>query len=289
MAKAVQPALFGEGELQAAPSPLVVEAQRVWNEFSAKNNWRKCGGLDKARRATILRAIADYGGMQAWKKALETVERSRFVMGKVPPRPGSGFKQFKASIDWFCQAKTIRQYHDDFYEDDGGQDGTTSASFSDKLRAASFDWRARLDRYKKAGFWHKDTEGNRPEDPGPHKAPAEMIDAWRSRHGITQKPAPGSETREERLASTIVSYRRIGRWDRANELELELAGIEKRPPTLVPAPDASQIGMPPRPDFRPQRTSNMGHNRPPGPITDVLDEDPGWTDIPEGAEHEHAD
>lgn len=248
---AEQVALFADGELAEAPSPLVAEAQAIWNEYATKNKWKKCVVLDKARRAAMSRAIQDYGGLVGWRAALQKVERNRFVMGKIPPR--DGLKQFVANIDWFCRAVTIRKVFEDFYEDDGGQNGVQS--FGDRLRAAApVDWDARLGRYRPGGFWHVATEGPRPEDMGEHKAPADKIAAWRAKHGLGERKR---ETREERLAGMITSYRRVGKYADANRLEEELAKLEGRPPVLVPAPDAKDPDVVPEtrsysvPPYRP--------------------------------------
>ena len=244
-----QPDMFAGMEAVVPPSPTVLEAQEIWNTYAEKNKWKKCVVLDKARKATIARAVGDYGGILGWRQALEKVERNRFVMGKVPPREGTRFKQFQAHIDWFCQAKTIRQVFEGFYEDDGGQDGIEQpgSSFRSKMKAL-VDWDARLNRYRKGGFWHVPTEGPRPEDAGPHKAPAEKIEAWRKKHGIVERK---QETREERLAASIATFRRLGDYARANGAEEQLAALQGRPPVLVPAPEARDPDVVPPARARP--------------------------------------
>jgi len=288
MARA-QPDMFSGMEAVIPPSPVVIEAQEIWNLFAEKNKWKKCVVLDKARKATIARAVGDYGGILGWRKALETVERSRFVMGKVPPREGTGFKQFQARIDWFCQARTIRQVFEDFYEDDGGQNGVGPS----KPLSQGIDWRGTLERYKPRGFWHKDTMGPRPEEPGPHKVPADMLEAWRKKHGITGVQAP-TETREQRLAASIATFRRLGDYARANAAEEQLATLQGRPSELVPAPDARNPDvMPPKmpynKDYYGHTAKNGGNYSKPmqrseAEITRAMAgaQDTAWEDIPEG-------
>lgn len=246
MAKAAQADMFaGMKEDRGPPPPSLIAAQEMWNEFAEKNKWKKCVVLDKARRAAMERALDDYGGMLGWKQALLKVERNRFVMGKVPPREGSKFKQFQANIDWFCRAQTIRQVFEDHYEDDGGQDGIEpKGDFRRRLNAASFDWDKKLAAYKPGGFWHVDTMGPRPEDKGPHKIPEDKLKAWREKHRIGERR---EETLEERLAASIATYRRLGDWARANAAEEKLATLQKRPPELIAAPDARD------PDVVPER------------------------------------
>lgn len=92
------------------------------------------------------------------------------------------------------------------------------------------------------------------------------------------KPFVQTETLEQRLAASIVSYRRYGKWAEANRVEEKLAAIEKREPVLVPAPEVAGIGFPPRPPEIPRK--------PPHPVTDVTDQ---WDMVPEGAEHDADD
>lgn len=234
--------MFTGLEKAKPPSPVVVEAQRIWNEFAVKNSWRKCNGLDKARKATILRAVEDYGGIVGWKKALETVERSRFVMGKVAPRPGSGFKQFKANVEWFCQAKTIRQYQDEFYEDDGGQDGVASIRGSGEGARPSESneekWKRWLSGYRPRRFW-AGSQGPRPEDPG-CQCPAGLLAWWREQHGVAVAPTV-KESRLDRLQGLVRSYERIGKYADRNRCEEELAKLEGRPAVLIPAPEVAHL------------------------------------------------
>jgi len=123
-------------------------------------------------------------------------------------------------------------------------------------------------------------------------------------------PFVQTETREQRMAGTILSYRRLGRYDDANRVEAELAKAEGRPPVLVPHPGAARFGMPPsdpvekwdsgstiadvpddhRPDMPPAKSLNgagnsAAHGKSGGNYSEVMpaDEDPGWgDDVPEG-------
>lgn len=91
------------------------------------------------------------------------------------------------------------------------------------------------------------------------------------------KPFVQTETLEQRLAASIVSYRRHGKHADANRIEERLAALEKREPVLVPAPSVAHIGMPERPAEIPRRPSR--------PVTDL----DGWDMVPEGAEHDADD
>ena len=277
MKKIVQPALFGD-ELAPVPEPVAVEVLAIWNEIAPKAGWPEARFLTASRRAAIKRAVADYGGVLGWRAHLTTASTSDFLTGK-SGRSGDHVN-WRPDFDWFLKPASVIKILENKFR------GVAPSASAAKVAPANrgTDWRGRLDRYRRGGFWHRETDGPRPEDPGPHLAPADMIENWRKTHGIVEKAAPATESRAERLASSIAIHRRLGRHDRANAIELELAALEGKAPVLVPAPDVARRGMPPRAEKPPQRTHSMaGHNRPPGPITDI-EESPPWDDVPEGDE-----
>ena len=87
-------------------------------------------------------------------------------------------------------------------------------------------------------------------------------------------PAPfvTTETKEDRLRAMITSYQKYGRYADANRIEEQLAKLEGRPPTLVPAPEVADLGMPPKDatNERPKINEAKTH-------TDVE-----WEMVPEG-------
>lgn len=221
-----------------APSPVVEEAQAIWNEHAAIYKWKKCQVLDKARQASIKRAVGDYGGIAGWRSSLSSVAKNRFVQGMIAPR--EGYKQFVANIDWFCRPVTVRKVLEDFYEDEGADKKKGGAS--NHLAPAETElekWGRWLRSYKPGRFWPS-SQGPRPEDPGCIAAPGPLA-YWRKQHNITVAAAPRAESREDRLRATITTFRKFGRYDRANEIEQELADIEGRPAVLVPAPEVAHL------------------------------------------------
>ena len=246
------------------PAPVVQAAADAWNEYAARFKWRKANVLDKARRATILRALGDYGGLVGWREALETVSKDRFVQGLVPPAPGSRFRQFKANIDWFCQAQTIRQVGDEFYEDEGADKLVAKGKKDGPAETELEKWGRWLSSYKPGRVWAS-SQGPRPEDPA-CRAPAGPLQYWREQNGITMAADPAQESASDRMRATIVSLRNAQQWDRANGWEEKLAALEKRPPVLVPAPDMAWVGQPSKPAPVPRPA-------PAHPVTDV-----SWAD-----------
>lgn len=95
----------------------------------------------------------------------------------------------------------------------------------------------------------------------------------RARYAEVAKPFVQTETLEQRLAASIVIYRKYSKWAEANRVEDKLAAIEKRPAVHVPAPEVAHVGMPERAAEIPRR--------PAYPVTDLVDE----YDIPEAPDY----
>lgn len=102
-------------------------------------------------------------------------------------------------------------------------------------------------------------------DPEPEE-PAKVIipSTWKPPHLAEQKPFV-AEPKEVRLAAMIVSYRKHGYYDKANAIETELAALEGRPATHVPAPEVAREGLP--------EQTRPAPRKPAPTITDV----PDWT------------
>jgi len=272
-----EPAMFTEDELMPAPTPTVQTGFDIWNEFAEKNKWSKAEVLDSGRRSAMKRAIKDYGGLIGFRRNLEKITRSDFCMGRVPGRNGQA--PFKAHVDWFMRPATVRQVIENFYnrfEKDtpiAVPAAGSSSTMPDGMPKRP--WRTILERYKPRGFW-AGSDGPRPEDPG-CKVPAEFLDPWRKKHGITGVRGQASaETEAEKLAASIQSYRKIGRYDDANRLEQKLADLQSRPATLVPAPDVAHLGM-----GRPAATPRPQPSTPPIDVEEI----PPWDGVPEGPDY----
>ncbi len=256
---AEQKPLFMDGELAEAPGPLATEALATWNAIAPNAGWPEAKFLTASRRAAIKRAIPDYGGLAGWKTHLQTAATSDFLTGK--SRRPAEHVNWRPDLDWFLKPANVVKILENKYA--GVAPSASMAQVAPANRGV--DWRGKLGRYKRGGFWHRETDGPRPEDPGPHLAPADMIEKWRRENNVSVTVAP-VQSREARMAQTIAKLRELGQHERANRYEAELAALEGKPGTFIPHPSVD-----PR----------MGHNRPPGPITDV-DEDPGWDSVPEG-------
>ncbi len=230
--------LFEEGELAPVPERLAVEALAIWNELAPGAGWPAAKFLTTSRRAALKRAITDYGGIVGWRTHLAAASHNDFLTGKTARKPGH--ENWRPDLDWFLKpANVLKVLEHKFPPNTGGMETVAAPK--------AVNWRARLERYQKGKFWHVATEGARPEDPGPHKAPEEMIEAWRKRYGVTGvKEVAAPESLEERLRATIVSYRRVGQYADANRIEQRLAVLEGRPAVEVAAPGAESPDRPPQ-------------------------------------------
>ncbi len=237
--KPQEPALFGDGELAAAPDNIVRDAQDCYNETAKGLPWRASTSLTEARRTALRRAVKDYGGLAGFRAAMERAAKSPFLLGKTG-RTGI-YKTWKPTLAFFCQPKSIENLMDGVY------------------------------------------------DPEPEETKRLVLPTtWKPPHLRDQKPFV-PEPIEVRLASSIVSYRKIGNYARANEIELRLAEIEKRPPVLVPSPDARDPDVvPPKPmngHDKPAPTVKTGSNyanpMQAGGVTDVVDQY-DYDGVPEG-------
>src|SRR5262245_6110854 len=110
--------LFADGELAAHPPKLVQEARDIYNNIAITVGWRRCAVLDSARAKAIPRAVKDYGGIAGFKAALERAARSSFLTGKV--KAGKGHENWRPTLDFFLQAKSIRNLLEGVYDDPEG-------------------------------------------------------------------------------------------------------------------------------------------------------------------------
>lgn len=290
MAKAAQPALFEEGEVAPMPGKIEQEAFAIYNDVAGRAGWTKAGKLSPERARKIKAAVREVGSLVEWRAALERGARSTFLTTK-----------FRPDLEFVCRKPKIVKMSEGGFDDPGAAGPNNSLS---ARMGPSDEWAKRLRDHKPRGFWPVGSWGPRPDAHG-CQAPPAMLEAWRKQHGITVA-APVTSTREQRLADMIVSYRKVGYYDRANALEEQLAVLEKRPAVLVPAPEVARVGMPDQSaeiggnsrtngqrfsqgvdEQRQFRANSAGNSRNPaenrrgGPITDV---EPEWTDdIPEGA------
>lgn len=249
-AKPAAPALFADGELAEAPDNIVQSAYDAYNETAATLPWRQATVLTKARRATLKRAVQDYGGLAGFKAALARAAKSPFLLGHTG-RSGV-YKNWKPDIDFFCQPKSIGKLLDGVYDGDVEDLAPKklfipSAYQPPHLKpAAPFVPEPRDVRlagmvatYRKRGWWDKANTIEQ-ELANLEGRPAVLVPAPDVAH-LSTPPTNG--------------------------------------PRVQPAVDESKLG--------PSRRNERNYSDSIPPI--VTDVDPGWDHIPEGAVHDDAD
>lgn len=84
---------------------LTDEAMRLYNAAAARLGFSKVTerGFSDARRTRLLKRLADIGGLDGFRVALETIEHVPFLMGKIPPKPGMA--PFKLDFDRLLQTQ----------------------------------------------------------------------------------------------------------------------------------------------------------------------------------------
>lgn len=142
---------------------IVAEAHEVYNLAAKHWGFARCEVLSDERRRRLVKRVSDIGGIDNFRKALRSIGRDDFLMGRVMPKPGQ--KPFLLTIDRLMQA-------------DGGlgdvlarlleMNGQTAVATSPNGKAwgwwnpnvekyrTGFDaayWRRRLDAVKPNGTW----------------------------------------------------------------------------------------------------------------------------------------
>jgi uncharacterized protein YdaU (DUF1376 family) len=90
----------GQGEEEAAaPAAADVEqAFALWNVAAAREGWPEVMFLNGPRRIALMARLAECGGLDGWRAALEAASRAEFLKG----RDGAFHRWF--SFDWLLQA-----------------------------------------------------------------------------------------------------------------------------------------------------------------------------------------
>lgn len=226
--------LFGD-DLAPVPEPMAVAALEEWNRVAAIAGWPEARFLTASRRTAMRRALKDYGGLVGWKTHLEKSAGSDFLTGK--SWRDEKHRDWRPDLDWFLKPGNVVKILEDKFS---GKQIVT-----ERPQVATINWRAVLEGYRGKGksFWHH-SFGPCPEEPGPHKAPAEMIDDWRAKNGVEPIAPKPQETAEDRLRASIVAYRKVGRYEDANRCENKLAALLGRHAVHVPHPSVAEAGNP---------------------------------------------
>lgn len=229
-----QLSLVDEDQVGDTPDSAARGAFDLWNEHAKKFGWPVAQHNTAGRPAKLRRTVKDVGGLPQLRRLLEKCGTSDFLCGR---SQGRERKPFKFTLDWFVKpANLLKCMEGNYFSDDVQAQSMKPVP----VESETEKWSRWLRTYRPGRFWPTSSQGPRPEDPGCIAAPGPLA-YWRKKHNITVAAAPRAESREDRLRATITTFRKFGRYDRANEIEQELADIEGRPAVLVPAPEVAHL------------------------------------------------
>jgi hypothetical protein len=66
----------------------IEEALAAYNEAARVHGFSRCDALTEDRRDRLSKRLSDIGGVARFRLALSALPRDKFLMGKVPPKPG---------------------------------------------------------------------------------------------------------------------------------------------------------------------------------------------------------
>lgn len=163
------PALFEEGELADAPSPLVREAVDIYNAIAKRLNakglvWCEAKALTAKRRKRLQAVIPDYGGVRGWQKCLDEASRNPFLLGK--EGRSAAHRNWRPDLDFFLQEKTVLRLLEGGYapEDQGPERIHMPTVWKPPHQAAKpfvqtetleERYAASIVSFRKHGFWDK--------------------------------------------------------------------------------------------------------------------------------------
>jgi DNA-binding Lrp family transcriptional regulator len=93
------------------PTPSdALRAFEQFNEVALKLGLPQASKLTPDRQRKIIARLRDYG-LEGWDRALQNLARSKFLTGR-------NDRNFRADLDFICQAKSFGKLHDGGYSDD---------------------------------------------------------------------------------------------------------------------------------------------------------------------------
>jgi hypothetical protein len=96
--------------LQVSPAGDVSEAVRFYNDAAAKVGWPSVQKITPTRSRSLKARIADAGGMEGWRFAIERATQSDFLSGRTA-KPWTGF-----GFDWLTKAANFTKLMEGNYD-----------------------------------------------------------------------------------------------------------------------------------------------------------------------------
>jgi uncharacterized protein YdaU (DUF1376 family) len=109
----------GQGEEEAAAAaPDVEQAFALWNQAAAREGWPEVMFLNGPRRIALMARLAECGGLDGWRAALEAAARAEFLKG----RDGGFHRWF--TFDWILQPEKFTRLMEGRYAERHRRDET---------------------------------------------------------------------------------------------------------------------------------------------------------------------
>lgn len=96
--------------LQVSPAGDVSEAVRFYNDAASKVGWPSVQKITPTRSRSLKARIADAGGMEGWRFAIERAAQSDFLSGRTA-KPWTGF-----GFDWLTKAANFTKLMEGNYD-----------------------------------------------------------------------------------------------------------------------------------------------------------------------------
>jgi len=96
--------------LQVSPAGDVSEAVRIYNDAASQAGWPSVQKLTPTRSRSLKARVADAGGMDGWRFAIERAAKSDFLSGRTD-KPWTGF-----GFDWLTKAANFTKLMEGNYD-----------------------------------------------------------------------------------------------------------------------------------------------------------------------------
>lgn len=105
----LEPEISPNGDIDIAPVDQVADAFNAYNAAAARNGWAEAQKVTPARRSAMKARLADCGGIEGWRAALERAEASDFVNGRTS-------HAFRCHIDFLLQQSSFTKLMEGTYD-----------------------------------------------------------------------------------------------------------------------------------------------------------------------------
>ncbi|MDR6954917.1 hypothetical protein J2X65_004293 [Ancylobacter sp. 3268] len=145
----------------------------IYNAIAPTAGWPKAEVVTPQRRNLLPARLRDCGGLDGWRQAMERAARSAFLRG-------DNDRGWRASIDFFLQAKSFTKLMEGAYDD---RSKAPEAARTMGSAVTTEQWDRLVGRHRDdPSLWPFGTLGPPPDEPG-CRAPTDVL----ARHGYARR------------------------------------------------------------------------------------------------------